>query len=347
MPYPGVPKNKTKEMESCVSSVMSSKEMKSKYPDAKERKSHAIAICHSQIMGKNSKVKNLNKKGGVLEMSDEVKKLDMEEIKQEDEVVEEAPAEEVVEEAPVEEAAAEEAVEDAPVAEEADEEVVEKADEEVAEEEVAEEVADEEALEEPAEEPVAEEAVADEPVEEAVEEDVVEKRLDKIESAVTTLAESVNKLVDSLKKQEDPAEGVPAEGETPKEDAPVEEPAVEEVVEEAVVEEEPKEEVNEVDTSSGGASEEADAEMAKAIRELKERLEKVEQSPAPSKVVLYPQVFGEKAEKVDKSLEEVTTRLDALKKMQNENPVVYMKEGFVDEAFELLKQKKALEAKAK
>lgn len=53
MPYPGVPPGKkTKDMESCISDLMSDKKMQTKYPDHKERKSRAIAICHSSIMGK-------------------------------------------------------------------------------------------------------------------------------------------------------------------------------------------------------------------------------------------------------------------------------------------------------
>ena len=44
MPYPGVPKSKEKEMERCVSNVMSDG----------ESKSSAIAICHESIMGKDS-----------------------------------------------------------------------------------------------------------------------------------------------------------------------------------------------------------------------------------------------------------------------------------------------------
>jgi hypothetical protein len=46
MPYPGVPKSKTKKMERCVERVIK-KEGKSK--------SSAIAICHKSIMGKNKK----------------------------------------------------------------------------------------------------------------------------------------------------------------------------------------------------------------------------------------------------------------------------------------------------
>ena len=55
MPYSGIPKDKESKMESCVSDLMDSKDMKDKYSDAKERKSHAIAICHDSIMG-NEKV---------------------------------------------------------------------------------------------------------------------------------------------------------------------------------------------------------------------------------------------------------------------------------------------------
>lgn len=46
-PYPGVPKSKTKRMESCVSKIM--RKGKSK--------SSAIAICHGPVTGKNKKGK--------------------------------------------------------------------------------------------------------------------------------------------------------------------------------------------------------------------------------------------------------------------------------------------------
>ena len=49
MPYPGVPKEKTKKVESCVNKVMNDKRMIKKYKDAKERKSRAIAICIATI----------------------------------------------------------------------------------------------------------------------------------------------------------------------------------------------------------------------------------------------------------------------------------------------------------
>lgn len=59
MPYSGVPKDKEPKMESCVADLMDSKDMKDKYSDARERKSHAIAICHDSIMG-NKKVAKIN-----------------------------------------------------------------------------------------------------------------------------------------------------------------------------------------------------------------------------------------------------------------------------------------------
>ena len=42
-------------MDKCVDDLMSQSKMKSKYPDHKERKSHAIAICHNSIMGSKGK----------------------------------------------------------------------------------------------------------------------------------------------------------------------------------------------------------------------------------------------------------------------------------------------------
>lgn len=52
IPYPGVPDEKTDEMERCVADLMKDKKMKEKYPDSDERKEHAIAICHDSITDK-------------------------------------------------------------------------------------------------------------------------------------------------------------------------------------------------------------------------------------------------------------------------------------------------------
>lgn len=58
MPYPGIPGSLTARMDRCVTSVSAEPKMQSKYPDAKERKSHAIAICHSSIVD-SQKIENL------------------------------------------------------------------------------------------------------------------------------------------------------------------------------------------------------------------------------------------------------------------------------------------------
>lgn len=52
MPYGGTSPEQDKKIESCVSKVMPT--LKDKYSDEKVRKSHAIAICKSQIMGTKS-----------------------------------------------------------------------------------------------------------------------------------------------------------------------------------------------------------------------------------------------------------------------------------------------------
>lgn len=52
MPYGGTTPEQDKKIERCVSEVMP--KLVSKYPDEKERKSHAIAICKSQIMDTKS-----------------------------------------------------------------------------------------------------------------------------------------------------------------------------------------------------------------------------------------------------------------------------------------------------
>lgn len=50
MPYGGTTPEQDTKIEDCVNRVMPT--LTSKYPDAKERKSHAIAICKSSVLGK-------------------------------------------------------------------------------------------------------------------------------------------------------------------------------------------------------------------------------------------------------------------------------------------------------
>ena len=52
MPYGGTSPEEDKKIESCVIDVMP--KLASKYKDTSERKSHAIAICKSQVMGTKS-----------------------------------------------------------------------------------------------------------------------------------------------------------------------------------------------------------------------------------------------------------------------------------------------------
>lgn len=61
MPYNGIPPSKTNAMDRCLTDLMADPKMKDKYKDPKERKSHAIAICHDSIMGtKSKKGENMN-----------------------------------------------------------------------------------------------------------------------------------------------------------------------------------------------------------------------------------------------------------------------------------------------
>lgn len=68
MPYSNVPEKDWPKMESCISDLMEDKEMKDKYKDSKERKSHAIAICHASIVG-SKKIEGSEK-----EMSEDLEK---------------------------------------------------------------------------------------------------------------------------------------------------------------------------------------------------------------------------------------------------------------------------------
>ena len=50
MPYDHESPEETRKIERCVDALMKDKTLIAKYPDPKERKSHAIAICKSQII---------------------------------------------------------------------------------------------------------------------------------------------------------------------------------------------------------------------------------------------------------------------------------------------------------
>lgn len=81
------------------------------------------------------------------------------------------------------------------------------------------------------------------------------------------------------------------------------------------------------------------------LQDLKKRLENLENSPAPSKVVVT-RGFGTNASEDadDVRLKKVNDRLSEIAKIKDENPTSYT-EALANEAYDLVKAKKALVAK--
>lgn len=103
-------------------------------------------------------------------------------------------------------------------------------------------------------------------------------------------------------------------------------------------EEAPKEEVAKADTSSEEAIQQG--KLLSAIEEIKQRLEKVESFPAPSKVVVFEKGI-EKAEEPD-DLEKIEEKLAKMQELAKKDPVTYMNAGHADEALRLVQKKKQL-----
>ncbi len=196
------------------------------------------------------------------------------------------------------------------------------------------------------------------PDDESKEKAVLTESLKKMEELLATLTQKVDTLtekvtapaegatdektskvekVDEPKVEEKPADKVEPAPEAPKEPIAPVEPKVEEKKEET-----PKEEVKKPDTSSEGAVFE---KILGLVDDLEKRLKKVEASPAPSKVVVFSK--GEEGATVDDDLTKVENRLTELAKMRETDPNFYRSSGYEQEAFDLVKQKKVLQAQAK
>ncbi len=370
MPWSNVPKDKWPKMESCV------KDLKAKGKDERA----ANAICYTSIMGKSITDLELDQmmKGGE-NMNDIIEKKD---VKVEEKPIEEKP---VVEETPKVEEVVEKPVE-TPVETPAPETPVEEKKEEVPAEVVVEEKpVEEKPAEEITKQtegntdqpgPSAKGGLDGEmnpkhgekghkcgpkcpeyKDESKMKADFADS-LKKVEELIATLTQKVDALtekvtapaegatdakaskvekVDEPKVEEKPKEKVePAPEETPKEETPAE-PKVEEKKEET-----PKEEVKKTDTSSEGAVFE---KILGLVNELESRLKKVEASPVPSKVVVFSK--GEEGATVDDEMTKVENRLVELAKMREADPNFYRSSGYEQEAFNLVKTKKTLQAQAK
>lgn len=260
----------------------------------------------------------------------EDKKIE-EQIKKQDEPKEEQPVETVEEtvEQPVEEKA----------------EPVEEKTEEVAKED-AEEAPVEEEVVKKTEEPVEEKKSVEEPVEkkEDVKSTEITVKLDvsEFKEEFAKMADSIKDLTDKFSQVEEklsksaPTEGASVEKtkETPEEVAKVEAPKEEDAG------------VEKQESSPEGANE----AVLKAIESLKSevfnRLKKLEDQPAPSKVVFNKDFVGAK-DTDEPTVEKINDRLNELTKLMTTDPSRYMRENMADEAIALVKQKKALLASTK
>lgn len=232
--------------------------------------------------------------------------------------------------------------------------------EEKKEEVKVEETKKEEEKVEPKEEPKKEEAVKTEEKTEAkveetkVEEKVEAEKSDKgeskevtvkvdasaIESIMKKFAEDVKAVSDSISKA---SEKIVDSVNDLKKSAPAEKAAVVEKPKEEV-KETPKEEVKKADTSSEGASEKVLKELADIKKMFEDRISELEKQPAPSKVVLYQKDFAGGGKPEELTLEKINDRLKELDTMRKQESSKYMNEGYVDEAFELIRKKKTLTA---
>jgi len=336
MPYPGIPNEKTEQMDRCVVGVMADSKMKAKYKSSKDRKSHAIAICNASIMsGKgnididiqkyldedlNSKLVEYWKKTNThkmklpqtdinivvsekIEKGGEINMTDKKILKKDDEVVvEDAPKEEVVADTP--------------------------------KEVVVEDVASEKAVVEPAkisvEEPKVEEPVKEEvePEEPKVEEKPSEE--EKVEGIDFSKLETLLRKVvgETLVKVDEPKVDEPKV-----EDKPAEEPA--------------EEVVDKVETSSMEKIEGAIAKVSEQLSDLEKRLKVIEEQPAPSKVV-SPVVVSKSdvSEDANPRLTEINKRLDELNDLKESNPIKYSNNKMWNEAFKLMDERDSMMRKA-
>jgi len=253
-----------------------------------------------------------------------------------------------------------------------DEEPKEEVAEETAEikvtEEAAPEVKEEEVAEETKEE-TTEEAVATEgeaPAEEAKDEATEEVAAsDKVTDLVKQVLDKIQKLEESLKKQDDPQEGesASAEGAASEEAAP-EEPAENAVVEDTVSAESDSAPVTPDEGGTEGASLEG-AEVSKVyaivqkvpgqieklekalnekLEALETRIKTIEEQPAPSKVVSAQVVTkgGNVISPNQQRLEEINKELTDLEEMKKSDMDKFQKEKKWEKAFSLMAERDQL-----
>jgi hypothetical protein len=268
-------------------------------------KDSAIAICFTSIMGKADTIINSSTNGGDEKMK--ITKIEdtIKKEKAEEKAIQEALSkkEEVKLETP--EVKVEEVKkEETPVVETP---VVEVKPEEVKKEEVK--------KEEVVETPVVVK-VDTSSLEEALSK--MGKRLSKISKRLSKVSESINTPI-----------------------VKVEEVKKEEVIETPVVE--VKEEVEKVETPVVATrTDEETQKLLSEISDLKDRLTKMENSPAPSKVIISKNyLLADNNDDPKATLEKVEKRLSELDEIRKANPVAFT-ESLQNEAFRLINQKDAI-----
>jgi len=381
MPYPGIPPSKT--MESCVNDLMADPKMKGKYKDPKERKSHAIAICHDSIMGskKSADTKVMadksdeeSEKGKDMkpivinfygdywkekiaqnDIKEDVKKengkevtkeVDKKEVKKQEEPKAETPKVEEIKEPVVPEVKPVE-VEVKPEGEVKAEVKVEEEKKEVPQPEVKEEVKEEVKPEEKT--PAEPEVVADEEVK-------VDSTADLIKNVIAKIDILMAKKEDKKMEKADaaPAEGAApekeeapkgGEGESPKEEA--KEDASPEGAEK-VVKDESLVKVNDSLGKLTGQIEKFDSKFVS----LEDRLAKLEAQPVPSKVVsavavskadVNPSFSSENKEELTK----IDKELANLEEMKKSDLGTYQRDEKWRVAWKLIERKQAILSEAK
>jgi len=157
----------------------------------------------------------------------------------------------------------------------------------------------------------------------------------KIEDALASLDKKLEEIKDLVKQA--PAEGASDRG-TPKEEAEKASEA-EKVSETKETKVEAEKALEEEVGKTGTSSEEA---LLKILSEIKERLKKIEEQPAPSKVVVSKSFVGEPDVSVSEEIKKIDARLAEIASIRDHKPFEYT-DALADEAIDLIKRRKALE----
>ncbi len=153
------------------------------------------------------------------------------------------------------------------------------------------------------------------------------KKIKSILRTVKALDVKMEKVLESLAKVSVPAEGASEIVETPKEEEKVEAEKIDKV----------DSEVEKSQDKSSGES----AKLLETIEKLQDRIKKLEDLPAPSKVVLSKNFISEEQTE-ESELQKIEDRLSEIQQIRKSDPQKYQKQNLVDEAFSLIEKKREL-----